>query len=211
MPMPVLLHRSARRARSALWVLSVLIALISLRFLAAGVEASMPGMVHHALDRPMALYGHIFFAPVALALLPLQFSARLRARRRGLHRWLGRVYAVSILIAGIAGLTLGFTTAEGPVAASGLMALAAVWLGTTALAVWHAVNRRIALHRAWMIRSAALTLAAVTLRIYLPIGGLTVGYEASYPVICWLCWVPNLTTAEWFLTREKAGRGGAAA
>lgn len=204
-------RRPARWGLTALWVLSVLIALISLRFLATGVEASMSAMLHHALDRPLALYGHILFAPVALALLPLQFSARLRARRPGLHRWLGRLYAVSILIAGIAGLILGFTTAQGPVAASGLMALAAAWLGATALAVWHVLNRRIARHRAWMIRSAALTLAAVTLRICLPVGALTAGLETSYPVICWLCWVPNLLAAEWLLMREKAGRRAAAA
>jgi hypothetical protein len=52
-----------------------------------------------------------------------------------------------------------------------------------------------------MIRSAALTLAAVTLRIYLPIGSATVGFEASYPIICWLAWVPNLMLAEWILRR----------
>ena len=56
-----------------------------------------------------------------------------------------------------------------------------------------------------MIRSAALTLAAVTLRLYLPIGVITVGFEASYPVIAWICWVPNLLAAEWLLRREARG------
>ena len=54
-----------------------------------------------------------------------------------------------------------------------------------------------------MIRSYALTLAAVTLRIYLP-GALALGvpYDLAYPPIAWLCWVPNLLVAEWWLLRE---------
>jgi len=67
-----------------------------------------------------------------------------------------------------------------------------------------------------MVRSIALTLAAVTLRIYIPLGvvlGLPV--EPSYQVIAWLCWVPNLVVAEWRLRRgrsaERAGRFAARA
>jgi Predicted membrane protein (DUF2306) len=43
---------------------------------------------------------------------------------------------------------------------------------------------------------ASLTLAAVTLRIYLP-SSMIIGipFELAYPVISWLCWVPNLLVA----------------
>jgi hypothetical protein len=61
-------------------------------------------------------------------------------------------------------------------------------------------RRDLAAHRAWMVRSYALTLAAVTLRIYLPaavIGGLDMTF--AYPAIAWLCWVPNHVIAEWLL------------
>ena len=51
-----------------------------------------------------------------------------------------------------------------------------------------------------MIRSYALTLAAVTLRIYIPIGQLAgFAYEPAYQTIAWLCWVPNLVIAEWVI------------
>ena len=49
----------------------------------------------------------------------------------------------------------------------------------------------------WMLRSAALTMAAVTLRIYLLIammGGLS--YEDVSGIIAWACWIPNLIVAE---------------
>jgi len=56
-----------------------------------------------------------------------------------------------------------------------------------------------------MIRSFALTLAAVTLRIYIPIGlALPVPFEVSYQAISFLCWVPNLLLAELYLRRQKA-------
>jgi hypothetical protein len=52
-----------------------------------------------------------------------------------------------------------------------------------------------------MIRSFALTLAVVTLRIYLPIGvTLNNGeFTLPYTIISWACWVPNLIAAEIFL------------
>jgi hypothetical protein len=53
-----------------------------------------------------------------------------------------------------------------------------------------------------MIRSYALCLAAVTLRIYIPVGlAAGIDYSTSYPAIAWLCWVPNLLAAEWIVAR----------
>jgi hypothetical protein len=45
-------------------------------------------------------------------------------------------------------------------------------------------------------------LAAVTLRLYLPLAALGgIPFEEAYPAIAWLCWVPNLVAAEWFFVR----------
>ena len=68
---------------------------------------------------------------------------------------------------------------------------------TTAMAWTSAVRRDFVAHERWMIRSFALTLAAVTLRLYLPIAPV-LGYPfmPAYVAISWLCWVPNLIVAE---------------
>ncbi|MFY0596421.1 MAG: DUF2306 domain-containing protein [Cognatishimia sp.] len=186
-----------------LWTLSVLVSVVSLRFLVAELAIVMPHMMHHAMARPLSLYLHIGLAPVALALLPVQFSARIRTTRPAVHRWGGRIYAIAILISGTSGIFLALGTEAGPVAAAGFAGLAVLWLATTARAVQLAMQRRIALHREWMIRSAALTLAAVTLRLYVPFGQMAVGFELAYVAISWLCWVPNLFIAEWFLRRRS--------
>jgi hypothetical protein len=56
-----------------------------------------------------------------------------------------------------------------------------------------------------MIRSFALTFAAVTLRLYLPFPMIW-GFEfiEGYRIIAWLCWVPNLLIAElWIHNRTR--------
>ncbi|CUH69639.1 hypothetical protein TL5118_03608 [Thalassovita autumnalis] len=185
------------------WVFTPLIALASWRFLIGGVEMTMPHMMHHVPARELAFYLHILLAPVALILVPFQFWTRLRTRRPALHRWLGRLYAVAILISGIAGLQIAIGTNAGPVAAWGFGLLAVLWMAVTGYAVWLAVLRRIADHRRWMIRSAALTLAGTTLRLELPLLAMGFGFETGYVIVAWACWVPNALLAEWLLRRQR--------
>jgi len=176
------------RIRSFLfWFLCLGVALASWRFLVGGVEATMDFVAYHAVERPLAFYAHVVFAPVALALMPFQFWTRLRARRPRLHRWLGRGYGVAILIAGTGGLLMALGTTAGPVASAGFALLAVIWLASTAQGIRLVMARRFDEHRVWMIRSAALTFAAVTLRLYLPLlfaSGLP--QDEAYTLVAWL-------------------------
>ncbi|MEJ5218173.1 DUF2306 domain-containing protein [Cognatishimia sp. D5M38] len=189
-----------------LWALTFVVILASLRFAFVALELAQPAMIYHALERPLVFYGHVVGATIALALVPFQFWTRLRMRRLTLHSWLGRLYAVAILLGGISGVWLAMTTQTGSVAGAGFALLGVAWLYVTGNAVRLAMLGDIAAHRRWMIRSAALTLAAVTLRIYLPILAATLGFEAGYTLVAWLCWVPNLLFAEWLLRREGQRR-----
>lgn len=82
--------------------------------------------------------------------------------------------------------------------------LAVLWLLTTGAAYARIRARDQAAHRRWMTRSFALTFAAVTLRIYIPLGlALGISFETAYPVISWICWVPNLIVAEWLIFRRR--------
>lgn len=185
-------------------VLSVLVALGSWRFLGLGFDLSFPGFEDHLEARRTVFALHVTLAPVALVLGVLQFMPRLRARRPALHRWTGRMYAACVLVSGIAGFWLGLFAPGGWVAGAGFMVLAVLWIGVTAKAVLHAYNREIAEHRVWMIRSFALTFAGVTLRIYLAGYMLSdVSYVDASPVLGWICWVPNLLIAEWWLARDR--------
>lgn len=141
---------------------SLIVALVSWRILVLPMDLVMPGMAAYARQVPLAVWGHVLFAPVALALAPLQLSAGLRARRPALHRWSGRLYALSILIAAVAALALLPGSIASTFARSGFGTLAVLWIATTALGIAAGDFSR---HRIWMTRSVALTFAAVTLRV----------------------------------------------
>jgi hypothetical protein len=116
---------------------------------------------------------------------------------------MGRIYCLACLAGGVAGAALAWGTTSGPLARYGFGGLAIAWLACTSLAWASAVSADFARHRMWMIRSFALTLAAVTLRIYLPLSMVAgIPFETAYPVIAWLAWVPNLLVAEWWLRRS---------
>lgn len=189
-----------RTRTGLLWFFSIGVAVFSWRFMVGGVEATMDFVAYHAQLRPIAFYAHVILAPVALALVPFQVWRGLREKRLQLHRLLGRTYGVAVLISGASGLWLAITTEAGPIAAFGFGLLAVLWLGTTITGIRFAMGGDRMVHRRWMIRSIALTLAAVTLRIQIPASMmLDIPFDTAYPLIAWLCWVPNLIVAELML------------
>lgn len=153
-----------------------------------------------------AIYAHIFASVVALAVGPFQFSQGLRTKRRGLHRWLGRLYlGVGVLVGGLAGLFMAFHAFGGIAARLGFAMLALAWL-YTGFRAYRAIRARdLAAHRQWMVRNFALTFAAVTLRLWLPASIASgIPFELAYPVVAWLCWVPNLLAAELLLRQTRS-------
>jgi hypothetical protein len=154
---------------------------------------------------PWAVTAHLGGSALALALGPWQFSHHLRSRHLDLHRWTGRGYLVGVLIGGASALVLAPRSQEGPITHVGFGVLGVLWLAATLAAYLRIRAGRRAAHRDWMTRSFALTLAAVTLRIYLPLGrGVGIPFREAYQVISWLCWVPNLLVAEWIVRRGRA-------
>lgn len=148
------------------------------------------------------LFLHVAGAVTALVLGAFQFLPILRWGLKPLHRWRGRLYVTGCLIGGAAGLILAFGSSAGPIASTGFGSLAVSWVVAT-LAGWRAaLQGRFVSHRHWMIRSWALTLAAVTLRLYLPlVMALDLPFLPWYRAISFLAWVPNLFVAELWLRR----------
>ena len=183
-------------------LLSVLIALASYRFLGMGLEVAFSDMLGHINARRLAFLLHVSFAPLALVTGAIQLYPINRARRPAFHRWAGRIYGVAVLVAGSAGLVVASGAAGGISAQLGFGLLSTLWLITTIQGVRLARARRFAEHRRWMIRSFALTFAAVTLRLYLPFffaNGFNYTQASNY--VAWMCWIPNLMAVEWWLRR----------
>ena len=195
-------------SRISFWVFAVLslsVAIISYRFLLLGLETAFSGMSEYISSRKLAFLLHVTASPIALALGVFQFVPKLRQQNPALHRWSGRVYGLAVLTGGITGLVLAIGSLDRPVAAAGFGFLSVIWLTITANAVRLAMAGQISRHRRWMIRSFALTFAAVTLRLTLPLfmifGGMDYTEASNY--VAWLCWVPNLAAVEWFIRRKS--------
>ncbi|MCF6326285.1 MAG: DUF2306 domain-containing protein [Devosiaceae bacterium] len=185
-------------------VLSILVALVSYRFLALGIDNAFPDFKDHIALRNTAFLAHISASPIALFIGALQFFPKMRAKNPTRHRWMGRIYAISILVGGVSGIFLAIGAVGGPIASAGFGLLAITWIFTTGQAVRLAMAGNFKEHREWMIRSFALTFAAVTLRLLL-VGFMVAGFEygPATVYIAWLCWVPNLIFAQWWIGRTK--------
>ena len=149
------------------------------------------------------LYVHVFAAAVALFVGPVQLWSTLRTRWPGLRRGLGRVYlGVGVVVGGISGAVLAWHAYGGPWSRGGFLSLALAWLASGAVA-WHTIRHGdIEAHRRWMARNIGLSLAAVSLRLGLPAlvaGG--VPMPVAYPLMAWLCWLPQAAWIEWCLWR----------
>mgnify|MGYP001945431429 CR=1 FL=1 len=151
----------------------------------------------------IAFYLHIYFGGISLLTGWSQFSKKLRAKRLKLHRILGKIYVIAVLISAIAGFYVAIYANGGLVAKLGFSFLAIGWFYTTLNAYTTIKRKEIQKHRKWMIRSYSLTLAAVTLRLWMPIlpNLLEISFDDSYIIISWLCWVPNIIIAEIYIRK----------
>jgi hypothetical protein len=209
--------RSPRRVRIGL----VAFAVTTLVFLAftlppyLGVDPAQSRVAirpDYPLHYPL-LWAHIAFGTVALLTAGLQIWPWLRSRYPRVHRWTGRVYLFGgVFPAGVAVLGVAPISTTGPASAVGNTMLAILWLGTAVAGYRAARQRRFADHRAWMIRSVALTFSIVVNRAW--IGVYLLVFSAFGPLdqpmimaastaSVWSSWVVNLLVAEWWLLRTR--------
>ena len=191
------------------WVCLVTLAMVTgITALRYALPAVPYTVLTNFVTNRVALSIHAVSAAIALLVGPCQFLSTLRARRPGLHRMLGRIYAGSVLIGWVFSIPVGLHAETGRVASAGFLALGTCWIIATTAGITYAIRGDIVMHRRWMFRSYALTCAAITLRLYIAVSiaaGLPL--SVSYPAIAWLCWAPNLVGVELALRRRPSSAG----
>ena len=206
-------QRIAKFGRGFLVVSSLLIALYSLRFYGVpfGHWALMDPLMRELLTAiPFRARTHMLVAPLALLFGALQFLPRLRARHPKAHRYIGRIYVASCVIAGVGALATVPHALGGPVAGLGFGILAVLWIGVTLGGWWAAVRRKLELHRLLMRLSYAMTFGAVTLRLQIPIGFM-LGFSSYAAMSVWLAytsWIPNVIAVGIYTAVERARKRG---
>ncbi|MBT4775788.1 MAG: DUF2306 domain-containing protein [Crocinitomicaceae bacterium] len=153
-----------------------------------------------------SFYLHLLFGVVAiLSGIPLFFN-RLIPFKSNLHQILGRVYILSILlITGPTGFYLSFFAEGGIYATIGFLCMTMAWMVPTYLAFVFAVKKKIEAHYLWMIRSLALTLSGVTLRLLTPFGShiLELDEDSNFILTAYLSWMINWGIAEIIILRVR--------
>lgn len=151
----------------------------------------------------IGFYGHILLGGLALLIGWIQFSKKLRNANLGRHRNIGKVYIIAALISGTCAIYIGFFATGGLISSLGFISLGIVWLYTTIKAYLAVRNNDLQLHQGMMIYSYAACFAAVTLRIWLPLLGFVFDdFETAYRIVAWLCWVPNMIFAYFWVRRK---------
>ena len=156
-----------------------------------------------------AFYVHVFSSLFALLAGFTQFSKHIRIAYPRIHRSIGKAYVVNILlITGPAGLLMAFYANGGISSRLGFFTLSVLWWYYTYQAWRSALARDFSRHRAFMLRSYALTLSAITLRIWKLSFAHYLGLPPMdiYRMVAWLGFVPNIVVVEYWLYRERKSK-----
>ncbi len=157
----------------------------------------------------VGFYVHITSSLIVIALGIVQFLPRLTRRWPRLHRIIGKIYVLGILLlAAPSGLVLAIYANGGLPAKVSFTLQCVVWWVVTFWA-WQEVRRRNYLqHTEMMVRSYAITLAAMSLRTesYLLFYWFGTKPIETYLTVTWLSWVGNLLLAELFLRTGIASK-----
>jgi uncharacterized membrane protein len=154
-----------------------------------------PGLLADTLWNAM-FYVHIILGGLALLIGWIQFNAKMRNNNLKRHRQIGKIYIIAALLSAITGFYIAIFATGGLIVSLGFIGLAVAWLYTTIKAYTSIRKKQVEQHQKMMIYSYATCLAAVTLRIWLPLLTAIFGdFLTAYTIVAWLCWVPNLFVA----------------
>src|SRR6185312_15151032 len=107
---------------------------------------------------------HIVPALIFVILVPFQFSRSFRNRHLRVHRWMGRATMLLGAVVGISALPMSRHPIGGALEASATLFYDGFFLFSLAKAFLYIRQRRIDLHREWVIRAMSIALGIATVR-----------------------------------------------
>lgn len=216
------LRWSAVALVATVWLSATLFGLYILAFyagaLAEGEMERWNGVLSglHDPETPVATAGiglHFAAGGLILVLGCIQLMGRVRARFPAFHRWVGRVYVVSALLAGVGGLAFIAQkgTIGGPVMDVGFGLYGVLTVTAAVQTFRHARAGRMGAHRAWALRLFALAIGSWLYRmdygfwmILADGAGHAPGFQGPFDrVMAFAFYLPNLAVVEAFLRARR--------
>ncbi|MFK7922536.1 MAG: DUF2306 domain-containing protein [Bacteroidia bacterium] len=185
-------------------VLCVLISMYPVLYLAVDEKIALlqqkPDILYNNPFWKIGFYTHISFGGIALLTGWTQFRAVWRRKYPQVHRRVGQIYIISVLLSATAGFGIALFATGGWISAAGFVGLAIFWFTTSWNAYTAIRNGDVSKHQRMMTYSFAATFGAVTLRIWLPLLIIAFGsFIPAYRVVAWLSWVPNVILTHYYL------------
>lgn len=152
-------------------------------------------------------YIHIFSITFCLLAGLTQFSSRLLAESRNLHRIVGKIYVYNILIINVpACFILGLFSNGGLIGITGFLIQDVLWAYFTIAAVISVKKGNISRHKMYMTLSYAVTTTAITFRIIknLLYNETRHDYELFYGLNVWAALLINLFIAYLMLRKNTS-------
>lgn len=150
----------------------------------------------------VAFFSHVYTSIFVLIVGAFQFSTWLRNKYSSIHKNLGKVYVgLILLIASPSGLIMAVHANGGNYSKLSFVLQAVLWFTFTYLAYKHIRNKNWSKHRDFMIRSFALTLSAISLRLFkwIIVHTWELPPMDTYKIVAWAGWGINLIIAEAYI------------
>jgi len=153
----------------------------------------------------IAFFTHVYTSMFALLAGFTQFSSKILQSYPRFHRFSGWLYLLAIIpLSGPSGLIMGYHANGGWSSQLAFCLLAICWIYFSVMALVYAKKKNWTKHRNFMYRSFALTLSAITLRLWRSI--LVDLFQPApmdaYRIVAWIGWVLNLMIAEWIIYKK---------
>jgi uncharacterized membrane protein len=152
-----------------------------------------------------AFFIHVFSSIFTLIAGFTQFSKIIRTQNYWLHKYSGWLYVfVTLFLAAPSGFIIGIYANGGFWSQFAFCLLAILWFSFTLIAMWQLNQKNIIAHQKWMLRSFALALSAITLRVwkYVLVAIFQPRPMDLYQIVAWLGWVLNLVLLELYFIKK---------
>ena len=158
-------------------------------------------------ERPEYLYFFYTHVYTSIFVLLAGFLAILRKDfgLKNFHKNAGKIYIFLILLlAAPSGIYMGIFANGGFLSKISFVILGCLWWLLTFRAYQLARQKRFTEHKQWMWRSFALTISAITLRMWKVF--IVYLFHPNpmdvYQIIAWLGWIPNILLIEFLITKK---------
>ncbi|MBB3699451.1 DUF2306 domain-containing protein [Flammeovirga yaeyamensis] len=188
---------------------SYLMLLITLQYIPIQFDVAFLNLKEEEIQLPyyqIAFFGHVYSSIFVLVLGGFQFSKSIRIKFPSIHKHIGKIYVFLILLVSCpSGFIMALHANGDTFTKTSFVLQAVLWFWFTYKAFDYVRLKNWDLHQKFMLRSFALTLSAISLRLFkwIIVNTLATPPMDTYKFVAWLGWVFNIAVIElYFYIKE---------